>query len=623
MKTRVGFCFFLLLALLRIVLEHSPAFGAEPQWVEVHSPHFSIVTDAGEKRGRETALRFEQMREVFATLLTRANVDLGVPLQVVAFRNSSEVEQFAPIWNGEPTRIAGLFQGSSDHAFIILDMSTANPWKVVFHEYAHQLLSGNLYGRAGAWFEEGFAEYFSSVEVDGKHAKVGKIPDSDYASLQHRGMIKVSELFQVTHSSRIYNDTSDRRTVFYVESSMLVHYLYDNSLLNQLWNYLRLITDKRISVEDAIQQAFGMTSQQFDQALKAYISNRVSRYSTISIPDFVSSRDLTSAPLTSADADAVLADVHLHSPYYREKALPEFQEILQTNPNHAGALRGIGYAYLQQHDFDRAEQNLRRAEQANPKDPRVHFYRALVMERQGKVSKNRAELEEVKEELQSAIELDPAFSEPYSLLSLVYATGGEIDKALTTIRKAVELSPRNEQYLYNLAMVHLSAQDLDSALALLTALVNSATPEVAERAKEALAEAESYKSVLGSTRQSVASWPPSLGKFFVFDHLASPRAQNAELAVESTSPLVESSKKLRRPRFLKGQLTSVDCSAPPLALLTVISENRTWKLTVSDMNHLILIGADTFSCAWKNQKVAVNYFESSAGEGNVVSVEIQ
>jgi len=93
--------------------------------------------------------------------------------------------------------------------------------------------------------------------------------------------------------------------------------------------------------------------------------------------------------------------------------------------------------------------------------------------------------------------------------------------------------------------------------------------------------------------------------------------------VESTSPLVESSKKLRRPRFLKGQLSSVDCSAPPLALLTVISENRTWKLTVSDMNHLILIGADTFSCAWKNQKVAVNYFESSAGEGNVVSVEIQ
>ena len=34
-----------------------PLFAGEPQWIEVRSPHFSIVTDAGEKRGRETALK--------------------------------------------------------------------------------------------------------------------------------------------------------------------------------------------------------------------------------------------------------------------------------------------------------------------------------------------------------------------------------------------------------------------------------------------------------------------------------------------------------------------------------------------------------------------------------------
>ena len=36
------------------------AFASDPQWVEVRSPHFNVVTDAGEKRGRETALKFEQ-----------------------------------------------------------------------------------------------------------------------------------------------------------------------------------------------------------------------------------------------------------------------------------------------------------------------------------------------------------------------------------------------------------------------------------------------------------------------------------------------------------------------------------------------------------------------------------
>ena len=52
----------------------STSFAGDPQWVEVHSPHFSVITDVGEKRGREVALKFEQMRAVFGALLTKAKV---------------------------------------------------------------------------------------------------------------------------------------------------------------------------------------------------------------------------------------------------------------------------------------------------------------------------------------------------------------------------------------------------------------------------------------------------------------------------------------------------------------------------------------------------------------------
>src|SRR5580658_7032696 len=73
-------------------------FAGEPQWVEVRSPNFSVVTDAGEKRGREAAMRFEQMRAVFGALMTKANVNLPVPLQIIAFRNNKEMRQFAPLF---------------------------------------------------------------------------------------------------------------------------------------------------------------------------------------------------------------------------------------------------------------------------------------------------------------------------------------------------------------------------------------------------------------------------------------------------------------------------------------------------------------------------------------------
>src|ERR1700746_3734045 len=95
--------------------------ASEPQWVEVRSPNFSVITDAGEKKGRDVALHFEQMRSVFGTLMTKANVNLPVPLQIVAFRNTKEMRQVAPIFKGKPTELAGLFQGGEAPRFLILD----------------------------------------------------------------------------------------------------------------------------------------------------------------------------------------------------------------------------------------------------------------------------------------------------------------------------------------------------------------------------------------------------------------------------------------------------------------------------------------------------------------------
>lgn len=200
---------------------------AETQWVEIRSPHFSVITDAGEKRGREVAVRFEQMRAVFGALFNQAKVNLPVPLQIVAFHNTKEMRQFAPLWHGKPTEVAGLFQPGQDRSFIMLDMSVEDPWKVVFHEYAHQLVNGNVAQHRDPWFEEGFAEYFSNIEVTNKQARVGKPSVIAIQILRHNGMMRVADLFRVQHNSAVYNESGDHRTVFYAESNIVVHYLYE------------------------------------------------------------------------------------------------------------------------------------------------------------------------------------------------------------------------------------------------------------------------------------------------------------------------------------------------------------------------------------------------------------
>src|SRR5262249_50284714 len=134
-------------------------------------------------------------------------------------------------------------------------------------------------------------------------------------------------------------------------------------------------------VDDAIQQAFGMTPPQFDKALREYVAIGRYRYYKIPNPPNISTNMFTAAPLTNEDASAVLADIHLHSRDYQERAITEFQDILKSNPKNAAACRGLGYAYLEKQDFPQAADYFKRASDLDSKDPRVHYYNALLMAR--------------------------------------------------------------------------------------------------------------------------------------------------------------------------------------------------------------------------------------------------
>ena len=57
----------------------SPAAEPSP-WLEIHSTHFTVITDAGDKKGREVALRFEQMRAVLGALLMKERLNDSLTL---------------------------------------------------------------------------------------------------------------------------------------------------------------------------------------------------------------------------------------------------------------------------------------------------------------------------------------------------------------------------------------------------------------------------------------------------------------------------------------------------------------------------------------------------------------
>lgn len=242
------------------------------------------------------------------------------------------------------------------------------------------------------------------------------------------------------------------------------------------------------------------------------------------------------------------------------------------------------------------------------------------MSREGSFT-NDSDLPEMTKQLETAIALDPKFADSYMLLAFAHAHAGDSAKGLADMQKAVSLSPRNENYQFNLAQIYLSNQKPDQAIAILRVLRNSANPEVAQRAADSLAAAQTFQAAL----QAGAMANPIVVQTIHEETTGSNSARTVNTSAndKKDDKDVQILPAQTPPKFLKGTVATVDCSLPPSATMTVLSGSKTWKMQVADSKHVLVMGADEFSCAWNKQKVALNYSETGEAAGRVISIEVQ
>ena len=584
------------------------------QWTEIRSPNFDIITDAGEKRGREAAFRFEQMRAAFDHIFS-VKVSTPVPLQIAAFRSNKELSHFAPLWKGKPIDVAGFFVPGEDRQFIALELTSTEGYEIAFHEYTHLLIHATV-GEVPLWMDEGLAEYLSTLKMDKEHIYYGDVPMGKSYVLSSNRWMKIEQLFSVQHESAEYNERGDHRSVFYAESWLVMHYLMTTNTLHNAFVYKRLVMEQHLPVAEAVQRAFGMTPAEFDKALDAYIHHGGRKWS-VPGAQVAPVESYTSHPISEIDADAILADLHLHEPDYGAQAVTEFQQVLEKQPNNAIAQRGLGYALLRKGDYAKAKEHLKAAIAGGGADARTHYLYALLLVRQGsegdehtfKLS-NSADIDvaELKKEAQAAIALDPNFADAYNLLAYAQAREKDFPGAVASETKAFQLDKYKEIYVLNLAQYQAQAQNFDEAERLLKLLVNS-------RDQVVVMNAQNYLLMIQTQRN--------------FEQAAH-NAQAASSPVQSLQPgSGAASGKISPPpprasiQFVKGKLVKVDCSTPPGAIVAVVVEKKLWSMTTPDRDKLILIGADSFSCEWHNRNVAVNFRDTGNNAGEIVSLELQ
>ncbi len=577
--------------------------AAQQQWLEISSPNFSVVTDSGEKSGRDIALRFEQSRAVFGALFGREKVNTAVPLQIVVFRDHKEFRQFAPLWEGKPAKLAAYFQAGADVNFVVLNADAdAADWNAVFHEYAHALLDSNFHTQL--WFEEGFAEFFSTMQVYDDFAEIGHAAPGRLQRLLNTRPMPLTEMMAVKKEWAVYHADSQRRDLFYAQSWLMVHYLFDAKKLDDATAYFRL-AEQGVPIYEAIQRGFQMSAEQLQRSVNDYLRSNQALLYRVRLPAALAKMPITSRPMEQADSLAVLAELHQHLRGYHDQSMKEFQAALRLNPDNAVANRGLGYAYLRDNDFQNAAECFRRAAAQNDKDPRVHYYAALLLNRASMMTnKGPQDPAAMRKELETAVTLDPQYADAWNLLAYVDTVEGESEKAIEHMKRAVELSPQNELYAANLSLYLMNANQWDEAEPILKRLLHSDNKDLAASARinlaQVAAERRPRKPLEETRRAPLKEEPP---------------------APEPPKP--EPKPELRPIRYLRGTLVSVDCTNPPAAVLTVVSGGTTWKMRASDTRKLLLIRVDAFSCDWKNRNVLVNYRVSGPGKADLLTLELQ
>ena len=619
-------CAFLLCSALA-----ASARDSAPQWNHVNGVHFSLLTDAPEKTRIDAELPFEQMRAVIGQLLLKSKLRLSQPLEIIGFANHEEYAQIVPTKGGQPLAAAGFFLAGADRNYIILDLSAEESWRSVSYPLAKLFLSYN-YPPTQPWFDEGFAQYFASLRLDTKPAQVGGDPAAFTALLSTQPWIPIAELFSLQAGAAGENN---RRNLFSAESWIVMHYLLSQGKLPEAGTYFGLVENQKIAVEQAIQQGFGMNAAQFEQTVQDYfhsiapvlaagdsrkVPGSAPAASAIQLlPTLVAAGDVGASVLRAPDGEAraLVAEASLRVPEHRETAVHEL-ETLCDNPSTESAIahRALGWEHLQKKEYDQAAEELAKASGLDAHDTWVRYYLGLVKYRRANSGMLALQgLPNMMQDLRAVIDANPEFAEAYNMLAVAQLQGGGTNAALTSIRSAIELNPRDQGYLLNLAHIDLAGKRWDAGTALLERLQDSSDSQVASAARKDLSDLPTLKKY-GILPQSAAESNSSPAA-------VSSASEDSESAEPASAEPTEAPPDMRKPQSLKGKLLSVDCSQAPVAIVRVAAGTRMLKLRTEDYKSLLLIGADSFSCEWRNIPVMVNYKAGGKVDGDLVSLEAQ
>lgn len=561
--------------------------AGQAAWQRLQSGNFELYTSAGAGSGREVLQRLEQIRHVFETRTQQKNLT-PLPVRVYVFRSDAEFRRFQVKENA-----AGYYQSAPDSDYIAMQLSGADLYRVVYHEYVH-LLMRHSGVHVPVWLNEGTAEVYSTTEIHGSRVRIGELIPAHVATLRNESLIDLPTLLGVTHESPHYNER-DKTGMFYAQSWALVHMLnFSPEYRAGMPNFLTLLLAGE-EPRRVFRQAFGKSLRAVQEDLASYI--RQDRFEGVRFE----AEKLSSAPgrvpaakLDDVDAELLLADL-LIAIGRGEDAETSLQKLASAHPERADLQEALGDAAVRRDEDESARRHYERAIELGSRSGRLRYDYAMLLR------DLNAPPEQVMASLREAVALDPKLFDARYLLGYLLLDRGKHLEAIEQLRVATELRPFRSAVWEHLALAHHQAgQKMEAVAAAQRARKLATTPEDISRTEATL-------SLVQSDAGSIVQAPATAGE---------PRIRWAR---------PEGSGRI------DGMLVQVDCLHDKARLHVVHSGRKTFLL-IRDPGSVVLRntgGVTTeFACGpVRNRPVLVEYRRKPDGSygtaGNVLTLEFR
>ena len=623
---------FLAILLLVHPAPTSPADHFD-NWVEVRSPNFTVVSNAGDREARRIAAQFEEIREVFHAAFPTLRTDLGKPVLIFALKNEDSIKSLLPAyWETKGhSHPAGFYVTREERDFVLVrtDLEGENPYEIAYHEYTHALVRLN-FRDIPVWMNEGLAEYLGNTVIGDKEVQIGKIAPGHLEILRTNKLIPIDTLFQVDENSPYYNE-QNRTSVFYAESWALVHYLMldaDARKRQLLANFLNAWAASDNQIE-AAQKTFG-DLKKFSQVMEAYARQQRFYVGHLKLAVHDDPKGYPGRSLSVAETQALRGIFFVYTQRPAE-AKAVLDEALAANPNSPVVHEGLGlFAWFSKQDPQTAEDEFAKAAPQTPPNYLPYYMAAMLRSR---TRSGAASPADSLADLDKVIQMNPRFAPAYAVAANLYSRDpNQHDKAISMGKQAVLLDPANLNYAISYGFVLVNVGKTADANHL-AAMIAKAAHTSHDRAnlqalQRAVSARESYDArVAAYAAQRGAN--QALSVILSGDDDSSSTAGTTSGTAESPPPPA-AKQHHTTDSFLEGTIQKMDCTEGDRSRLYLLVDKTALQFRVGDLNDVDMTSAKTGNDAdvppcseWKGHRVKI-FFRQVTNKnyaGDLVAVE--